>query len=452
MMKKILQLMVFLVITQIHFACFKEMALSTTADFSVRYVDDNKAAPARVLLENTSINADKYKWMFEGTSITTSDLQTPPELLYQKEGKFKIVLEVSNVDNKSSRKETTIEVGKPLSAKFGFSFDLNNLAPATVKFKNSSVGATRYEWSFEKGDKPTSTEENPTVIFAEKGQYKVTLKAFSGQKFVQFDSTILVGESLQPTFEYETTDFNFNQEAPLTIKVVNKSKGALQQKWSVNDANARITAENDSITTILLPEAKTYKVTLTASNGKTSKTYEKEIVANTPTNLLYFKDIPFGVYEASTYSSYFVSRRKQSIAAEALDTLSFGKELDIVFFAQDETLGYGRFLSPDKTASLLMPTIPKAQRTTFINLLEACAACTQMTDAKFDAIKTSKDFSQFVFKFSDGVIEGFDKQTTPRYVPFRTADGRLGIIKIKSFHTTSSDSYITTDIKVYRKP
>jgi len=85
-------------------------------------------------------------------------------------------------------------------------------------------------------------------------------------------------------------------------------------------------------------------------------------------------------------------------------------------------------------------------------LLEGCAACTQLTDAQFDAIKSSKDFSSFVFKFSDGVIEGFDKQRTPRYVPFRTADGRLGIIKIKSFNTSGGNSYITTDIKVYRKP
>ncbi|HAK78986.1 MAG TPA: hypothetical protein DCR35_21000 [Runella sp.] len=451
-MKKILQLLGFLAITQTHFACFKEMALATTADFSVKFVEDNKAAPARVVLENTSLNADVFKWTFEGASITSSDLRTPPELAYEKEGKFKIILDVSNIDNKTAHKETTIEIGKPLAAKFGFNYNINNLAPATIKFTNLSVGATRYEWTFEKADKATSTEENPTATFADQGQYKVSLKAFSGQKFVQFDSTVQVGVTLTPTFAYDVLDFNFSQEAPLTLRVVNTSKGSTQQKWAVNDANAKITAINDSVTSILLPDAKTYKVSLTASNGKVSKTEEKDIVVNPTTNLLHFTDVKLGVYEASTFSSYFVSRRKQAIPTEALDTLSFGKELDIVFFSQDETLSYSRFLSPDKTESLLMPAVPKAQRTTFINLLEGCAACTKLTDAQFDGIKSSKDFGAFVFKFSDGVIEGFESSSTPRYVPFRIADGRLGVIKIKSFHTSAGNSYITTDIKVYRKP
>lgn len=452
MMKKMIRLFLFLLITQAHFACFKEMAISTTADFIVKYVDDNKAAPTRVLLENTSVNADTYKWTFEGASIPTSDLQTPPELLYKKEGKYKIALEVNNVDNRTSRKETTIEIGQPLGAKFGFSYDVNNLAPATVKFKNLSAGATRFEWTFEKGDKATSTEENPTVTFAEKGGYKVTLKAFNGQKSVQFDSTIQVGEGLSPTFVYDVIDFNFGQEAPLLIRVANTSKGSTQQKWAVDDPKAKITALNDSVTTILLPEVKTYKVSVTVSNGKVSKTDQQEITVNPVTNLLFLKDIKLGVFEASTYSSYLVSRRKQAIPAPALDTLSFGKELDIVFFSQDETFAYSRFLSPDKAESLLMPAVPKSQRTTFINLLEACAACTQLTDAQFDAIKNSKDFAAFIFKFSDGVIEGFGKQPTPRYVPFKTADGRQGIIKIKEFNTAGGNSYITADIKVYRKP
>ena len=451
-MKKIIQFLLILVVAHTHFSCFKEVALSATADFTIKYIDDNKAAPTRVLIENTSTNADVYKWTFEGTSIASSDLQVPPELLYKNEGKYKIALVVSNVDSKTSRKELTIDIGKPLGAKFEYSYDVNNLAPATVKFKNVSVGATRYEWRFEQADKTTSTEENPTVTFAEKGGYKVSLKAFNGQKSVQVDTIIQVGENLSAVFVYDVIDFNFGQEAPLLIKVANTSKGSTQLKWAVNDTKAKITALNDSVTTILLPEAKTYKVSLTASNGKVNKTDEKEIVVNPTTNLLFLKDVQLGVYEASSYSSYFITRRKQAIPAEALDTLTFGKELDIVFFSQDETFAYSRFLSPDKAENLLMPAIPKAQRTTFINLLEACAACTQLTDAQFDAIKNSKDFSSFVFKFSDGVIEGFNKQSTPRYVPFRTADGRLGIIKVKSFNISGGNSYITTDIKVYRKP
>ncbi len=51
----------------------------------------------------------------------------------------------------------------------------NQEAPADVKFINKSENAVSYSWDF--GDGETSTEENPTHTYAEKGEYEVNLVA-----------------------------------------------------------------------------------------------------------------------------------------------------------------------------------------------------------------------------------------------------------------------------------
>jgi PKD repeat protein len=433
-------------------ACFKESALPVKAAFDINYVGATKSAPVKIQLVNTSVNADFYKWTFEGANITSSDLATPPELTFDKTGSFKIKLEARNQDNLSDVIEKTVEVGAVLKAKFSFEYDINNIAPAKVQFKNLTTGATKFEWTFEKADKTSSIEKDPVANYLEKGVFKVSLTAIDGARTSTFDSVIVIKEPVSAGYTYSVLDYNFGLEAPLTLRLINTSKSSTQNKWSINDTSIKFSSETDSIVTVTLTEAKKYKISMAAGNGKETKTFEKEIEVSSKTNLLYYKDIKFGVFENSTYSPYFISRRNLSIEPEKLDTLGFGKELDLVFFSQDESLFYSRFISPDKATNFLMTAVPKAQQTTFINLLEGCAACTQISDLQFDGIKTSKDFDAFVFKFSDGVVEGFDKTKTPRYVPFKTADGRIGIIKIKSTTILAGNSFITTDIKVFRKP
>ncbi|MFN3784726.1 MAG: PKD domain-containing protein [Spirosomataceae bacterium] len=432
--------------------CFNEVAFTPKADFTIQFVDDSQAAPARLRIENTSTNSDFYKWTFEGTTITSFDDRTPPELLFLKEGRYKVTLEVSNIDNLIDRKEIIIEIGNALVPKFSVSFDINNSPPATALFTNESVGATRFEWSFQGATPATSTERNPKIVFDKEGKFNVSLKAFNGQKFVQFDSTIVIGSELKPDFTSTNLDFNFHQEAPLLLRVVNTSKGAQTHTWLVDDPAAKITSVTDSITTILLPEPKSYQITIRASNGKKTEDKTVGIVVNKSTNLLHLKDVKLGVPQASTSPSFFVTRRKLGIQESELDTLSFSRELDIVFFSQDESFNYSRFISPDRTSSVLLPAVPNAQRTSFINVIETCATCTKVTESQFQDIQKADDFKKFVFPFSDGVIEGFSKQITPRFVPFRTANGRTGIVKIKSFVNEGANHYILADIKVARKP
>lgn len=69
----------------------------------------------------------------------------------------------------------------PLQAKF--SADKNRvLASEEVQFTSSSIGATKYEWSFEGGEPSTSSEENPLVSYVAAGTYKVSLTVRDGAK------------------------------------------------------------------------------------------------------------------------------------------------------------------------------------------------------------------------------------------------------------------------------
>lgn len=54
-------------------------------------------------------------------------------------------------------------------------------AGETVSFTDQSTGdPTSWNWTFEGGDPPTSTEQNPSVVFAGEGDYDVTLEISDG--------------------------------------------------------------------------------------------------------------------------------------------------------------------------------------------------------------------------------------------------------------------------------
>ena len=71
--------------------------------------------------------------------------------------------------------------GRPM-ASFSVADTEDVYAPTTIKFENSSTKATYYEWDF--GDGTVSQASNPEHLFAEAGNYLITLKAFNDNKEV----------------------------------------------------------------------------------------------------------------------------------------------------------------------------------------------------------------------------------------------------------------------------
>ena len=118
----------------------------------------------------SSENATSFEWDFPGGNPTGSTEENPT-VTYDQPGSYTVTLTVTNTAGSSSVTETNyITVTTVPSAGFSPSVNLD-----TVSFSNSSSNADSYAWNF--GDGSTSTEENPTHIYAEDGTYTVMLIA-----------------------------------------------------------------------------------------------------------------------------------------------------------------------------------------------------------------------------------------------------------------------------------
>jgi gliding motility-associated-like protein len=119
-----------------------------------------------------------YRWSFgEGEGVSTEE---NPSYTYYEPGQYTVTLEASNSMGITEQmvKEFSVEVYETPRAAF-------NLRPQEafktepIYFVNLSIGADRYHWDF--GDGNTSTELEPSHVYAETGMYDVTLIAESEQ-------------------------------------------------------------------------------------------------------------------------------------------------------------------------------------------------------------------------------------------------------------------------------
>ena len=91
--------------------------------------------------------------------------------------------------------------GKPI-ANFTFP-DGQYIAPASIKFSNSSQNATQYEWDFGDGS-PTTTMTAPGHVYGTSGNYTIKLKATKGKKEMVAEKRIQVTAPAACLVEIET--------------------------------------------------------------------------------------------------------------------------------------------------------------------------------------------------------------------------------------------------------
>ncbi len=85
-----------------------------------------------------------------------------------------ILTSIIGCTKKDSTNPVTPVIQHPIAA-FGFTGAL--VTPATVSFNNSSTNANSYRWDF--GDGRTSIQENPSMLFNNRGTLTVTLIAIN---------------------------------------------------------------------------------------------------------------------------------------------------------------------------------------------------------------------------------------------------------------------------------
>jgi VCBS repeat-containing protein len=130
-----------------------------------------------------------YSWNFGDKK--TSNAQNPTHT-YSNAGSYTVKLTVKNSagSNMATKMITVIAPPQPTAA---FHSDVQTgPAPLTVKFTDDSTGTAplTYSWNF--GDKKTSTLQNPTHIYTKAGSYTATLTVKNSGGSTTATNTIIV--------------------------------------------------------------------------------------------------------------------------------------------------------------------------------------------------------------------------------------------------------------------
>ncbi len=138
--------------------------------------DAEGCPPLTVDFENNTLDATSYLWDFGDGQI--SGKKTPSHT-YQIPGLYTVKLTATGPGGTSSAEDVTIFVYDIPTALFEAVPTLIFVPDDEVVFRNSSIGAIKYDWDF--GDGTTSTEYIPSHLYTTPGLYDVTLSVENEQ-------------------------------------------------------------------------------------------------------------------------------------------------------------------------------------------------------------------------------------------------------------------------------
>jgi len=212
----------------------------------------------------SSGNPSSWNWNFGNGA--TSSAQNPSHT-YSSAGTYTVTLQVSNgTYTKSTSKSITILA--PVTVDFAFSPSAP-LINQDVQFTNQTSGSVdSYLWNF--GDGSTSTAKDPTHKFTSAGSFTVTLTATNAKGSKTKSKTVVVSQSLNPSFTYSPS----SPYAGQTVQFTDTSTGnPTSWQWDFGDGSSSA-IQNP---THVYSTSGTYTVTLRVTNSAESKTTSKTI-------------------------------------------------------------------------------------------------------------------------------------------------------------------------------
>jgi hypothetical protein len=164
------------------------------------------------------------------------------------------------------------------------------------------------------------------------------------------------------------------------------------------------------------------------------------------TNLSTQTNVKLGINSAqNTIGSYYSTTQKTVYKSSEINTQN-GSGIDIVYFGLGNTFSSNVFVSPTEASAFGLANIPNATVTQYTNKQENCG-CTIVTETEFDNL-TNDTFLQGLSINAQNIA--FNNTVLPRIIPFVTANGRKGVLKIKSYVNDGANSYVLVDIKVQK--
>jgi len=244
------------------------ITVETTPD--VTFTSDVNASD--VTFTNNSSNAISYSWDF-GDDNTSNE--TNPAHTYAEDGIYTVTLTATNnCGDVTTTQNVAIATAAPL-ALFSAEDGTTGCAPFEVTFANqSSDNADSFEWTFQGGTPATSTETNPTVVFATPGTYTVTLAATNIFGTNTYTETNYITVEDAPTAGFTSTI------ASPAVQFQNTSTGATSYVWTFGEGGM----SNEENPIYEYDQNGTYTVTLVATNdcGSTTIIQEVEVLAIAP--------------------------------------------------------------------------------------------------------------------------------------------------------------------------
>jgi PKD repeat protein len=244
-------------------------------------------------------------------------------------------------------------------------------------------------------------------------------------------------------------DFAFDYEVPFTASLTNTTVSGLTYQWQTTGGTlADATATN---TTLELTTPGTYTITLTAENGKESKTVQQEVTVKANSNLYTMSDVKLCIKSADGKLGSFYSLDRIAVVAQPSKGVSaaVGKEISLVFFGINSSFEKCYFTSPDRATDAGFYAIPGATTTYIVNTVETSDL--HFSAGDFDAMTDDTPLKTLDIRTANNPAGWFVSNPVPRIVLFQTADGRRGAIKVKAFVSEQSQSYLLADLKFQKK-
>ncbi|MEM6263691.1 MAG: PKD domain-containing protein [Bacteroidota bacterium] len=177
------------------FTLANAVTIGTTGRAVIQFAPQKLCLGDQVQFSSPVGSAGVYSWDFGDGSPNSSDPR--PNHLYVNSGTYTVKVEIQRPSGCLLKSSALVKIGGTAKAKFASNQRFACDPPMTVRFADrSSSGAVSWLWDF--GDGNISTQQNPTHIYTQRGDFDVSLTVMSVDScfstdvspgFIQIDSS-----------------------------------------------------------------------------------------------------------------------------------------------------------------------------------------------------------------------------------------------------------------------
>ena len=227
------------------FACTKEQSVPIHLKCSFSIENDDYTVPSKLIIENSTLGADEYKWSFDGGQPGVSTDKNPDVITYTNAGEYNVLFTASNQYGASRDTSIRIKLYDAVHLDFDIEVLESGYPPATIKIHNKCHGLSEFNWSLEGSDTPVMSGEQPQhATYLLPGEYSVKLTASNGVETHSLSKSFTVLENIKADFNWQVDFADDDYQAPVSIQLQNNSISAETYQWhfknKCNELNDRM--------------------------------------------------------------------------------------------------------------------------------------------------------------------------------------------------------------------